>query len=43
MTNSTDRVEIQVKKSDHRQRRLLRARCERPRRAAEERDEVATF
>jgi hypothetical protein len=44
MTNSTDRVEIQVKKSDRRQRRLLRARRDRPRgRAAEQRDELAPF
>jgi len=44
MTNSTDRVEIQVKKSDHRHCLLLRARRERPRRrGAEKRDEFAAF
>src|SRR5262249_41113995 len=34
-----------VEESDHRHRRLLRARCERPRgrRAAEQRDELATL
>src|SRR6516164_4967609 len=39
------RSRIGVKKSDHRHRRLLRARRERPRsrRATEERDEVAPF
>jgi hypothetical protein len=37
MTNSTDRVEIQVKKSDRRQRRLLRPRRERPRRRVSKR------
>jgi hypothetical protein len=42
MTNSTDRVEIQVKKSARRQRRLLRTRRERPRRrSADKRDDLA--